>query len=73
MFYLITGKNWNAAVVCREGIAVQVTENFEWAAGLDVDKILEWADERGMRWSASEVVPRGLELRDATRARGEGK
>jgi len=62
VFYTISARNFSAAVVASDGVVVRTTPNFRWGCGQRVAEVLDWAEERGMCCSASDVVPSQLDL-----------
>lgn len=57
MFYVIYGKNLNAAVVTTDGVVTQASPNLLWAHGKRIDQVLGWVKRNRMAWSVSPAAP----------------
>lgn len=57
MFYSIVGRNLSAGLVTADGVIICTTENFQWTLGQPIGRVLDWAAQHGIRWSASPVIP----------------
>jgi hypothetical protein len=60
MYYTIEGHDFYGALITADGVVQHATREFEWACGEPIGMVLGFFDRQRVRWSVSEVVPRGI-------------